>query len=92
MKDAELEKARRDAAVAREELLASVHALQARLKPATLATDAWISAKVASESAASRAADAVSRRPVAAGAAAFGLAAFVARKPLARLFSKLRKR
>jgi hypothetical protein len=90
MSEAELARARADAAAARARLLTSLQALQARLKPAALASDAWESARDAGESAASRAARAVSRRPVAAGAAAVGITALLARKPLTRLVTRLR--
>lgn len=86
MSDPAVLHARAEADRARERFIGSLHALQTRLKPAALATDAWITARDAGETAASRAADAVSRRPVVAGAAAAGLAALVIRKPLARLF------
>ena len=90
MSDPDLARAKADAALAREHLLESAHALQARLKPAALAVDAWESARNAGESVASNAARVVGKRPVAASAAAIGLAALIARKPIARLIARLR--
>ncbi|HWI85867.1 MAG TPA: hypothetical protein VNT42_06020 [Sphingomonas sp.] len=90
MSDADLVRAKADAAAARERLLGSAQALQSRLKPAALASDAWESARDASEAAATGAARAIGKRPFAASAAVIGLAALVARKPIARLFGKMR--
>lgn len=90
MSEADLIRAKADAALARERLLGSAHELQSRLKPAALASDAWESARDAGEAAATGAVRAVGKRPVAASAALIGVAALVARKPLARLFARLR--
>ncbi len=90
MSEADLARARADAAAAKERLLRSAHALQARLKPSVLANDAWDSARDAGETAASNAARAAARRPIATSVAAVGVAAFLARKPIARLVSRLR--
>ncbi|WP_116090162.1 DUF3618 domain-containing protein [Sphingomonas crusticola] len=90
MSETDVARARADVALARERLLGSAHALQSRLKPAALASDAWESARDAGETAATRTARAIGQRPVAASAAAIGVAALIARKPLARLFARLR--
>ena len=90
MSEADIARARADVAAAREQLLGSAHALQSRLKPATLANDAWESARDVGETAAGGAARAISQRPGTATAAAFGIAALLARKPIARLFARLR--
>jgi len=92
MSEADINRAKAEAAAAKERLLNSAQALQARLKPASLASDAWDKTREASESAASSAARAISNRPVAASAAAIGVAALVARKPIARLIARLRGR
>lgn len=90
MSEAELVRARADAAAAKERMLRSVHTLQARLKPSVLASDAWDSARDAGEAAANNAARMAARRPVATSVAAVGIAAFLARKPIARLVTRLR--
>jgi hypothetical protein len=90
MSEADLDRARAEAAAARERLLNSAQALQARLKPATLANDAWEKTRDAGEAAAANAAHAIGKRPVAASAAVIGVAALVARKPIARLIARLR--
>lgn len=90
MSEADLDRARAEAAAARERLLNSAQALQSRLKPSVLASDAWEKTRDAGETAATNAVRAVGRRPVAASAAAIGLAALVARKPIARLIARLR--
>jgi hypothetical protein len=90
MSEADINRAKADAAAAKERLLNSAQALQARLKPAALASDAWEKTRDASEAAATNAARAIGKRPVAISAAAIGVAALVARKPIARLISRLR--
>ena len=90
MSEADLVRARAEVAEARERLLGSAHALQARLKPSVLASDAWESARDAGKNAAQGAARAISQRPVAASAAAICVAALIARKPIARLIARLR--
>ena len=90
MSEADIARAKADAAAAKERLLNSAQALQARLKPAALANDAWEKTRDASEAAASNAARAIGKRPVATTAAAIGVAALVARKPIARLIARLR--
>jgi hypothetical protein len=90
MSEADIARARAKAAAAREKLLASTHALQARLQPSAIANDVWEAAREKSGEVATGAVRAVKQRPVAASAAAIGFAAFVARKPIARLIAKLR--
>lgn len=89
MSEADIARAQANAAAARERLLRSTQALQARLKPGVLASDAWEAAREKSEEVATGAARAVAKRPVAASAAVIGVAAFVARKPIARLVARL---
>jgi hypothetical protein len=90
MSAADVARAEAKAAAAREKLLASTQALQARLKPAVLAGDAWDAAREKGEEVAQDAVRAIGKRPVAASAAAIGVAALVARKPIARLIARLR--
>ncbi len=66
----------------RAELLNTVHELQARLAPRTLASDAWQKAKNKGADLAEDAVDAVKARPIAAGGAAAMLGLFLAREPL----------
>ena len=63
-------------------LLDTVHVLQARLAPRTLAADAWEKAKVKGADLAEDAVDAVKARPVAVGGVAAVLAMFLAREPI----------
>jgi len=90
MSEADITRARAHVAATREQLLASTQALQARLKPSVLATDAWEAAREKGEEAAAGAVRAVTQRPVISSAAAIGVAALVARKPIARLIAKMR--
>jgi len=86
MSEADVARAEAKVAAAREKLLGSTHALQARLKPSVLADDAWQVAREKGQEVAADAVRAVRQRPVLSSAAAIGLAAFVARRPIARLF------
>ncbi len=66
----------------RGELLDTVHLLQARLAPRTLAADAWEKAKVKGADLAEDAVDAVKARPVAVGGVAAAIAMFLAREQI----------
>lgn len=66
----------------RGELLDTVHELQARLAPRTLAADAWEKAKNKGADLAEDAVDAVKARPVAVGGVAAAIAMFLAREPI----------
>ena len=66
----------------RGELLDTVHLLQARLAPRTLAADAWEKAKGKGADLAEDAVDAVKARPVAVGGVAAAIAMFLAREPI----------
>jgi hypothetical protein len=66
----------------RGELLDTVHALQARLAPKSLASDAWEKAKNKGADLAEDAVDAVKARPVAVGGVAAALGLFLAREPI----------
>ena len=90
MSEADIARAQEKVAAAREKLLGSSQALQARLKPSVLADDAWKAARGKGQEVAAEAVRVVRQRPVISSAAAVGLAALVARKPLVRLFSRLR--
>ena len=63
----------------RGELLDTVHELQARLAPKTLASDAWQKAKNKGADLAEDAVDAVKARPVAVSGVAAALGLFLAR-------------
>ena len=66
----------------RGDLLDTVHLLQARLAPRTLAADAWEQAKNKGADLAEEAVDAVKARPVAFGGVAAAIAMFLAREPI----------
>lgn len=66
----------------RGDLLDTVHELQARLAPRTLAADAWEAAKIKGADLAEDAVDAVKARPVAVGGIAAAIAMFLAREPI----------
>ena len=66
----------------RGDLLDTVHELQVRLAPRTLAADAWDMAKMKGADLAEDAVDAVAARPVAIGGVAAAIAMFLAREPL----------
>ena len=63
-------------------LLDTVHLLQARLAPKTLAADAWEKAKNKGADLAEDAVDAVKARPAAVGGVAAAIALFLAREPI----------
>ena len=66
----------------RGELLDTVHLLQAKLAPRTLAADAWEKAKNKGADLAEDAVDVVKSRPVAIGGVAAAIAMFLAREPI----------
>jgi len=66
----------------RGEMLGTVHELQARLAPRTLASEAWEKAKNKGADLAEEAVDAVKARPIAVGGLAAGIALFLAREPI----------
>ena len=74
--------ARIEVARRRGDLLDTVHLLQARLAPRTLAADVWEKAKIKGADLAEDAVDAVKARPVAVGGIAAALAMFLAREPI----------
>jgi hypothetical protein len=81
--------AKRDAERSRKALMETAHALQQRLKPGTIAGNAWEGVKERGTDLAETTAEAVKARPIAvsAGLAAFTL--FLARKPIKSAVSRL---
>lgn len=74
--------AKREAMLARRRLQATVGELQYRLKPATLASNAWEGVTDKAGAMADDAVEAVKARPVAASAAVGAFTLFLARHPL----------
>ena len=66
----------------RAELMETVHELQVRLAPRTLASEAWEKAKIKGADLAEEAVDAVASRPIAVGGVAAAIAMFLAREPI----------
>lgn len=81
--------ARIDVARKRGALLETVHELQARLQPKTLASDAWAKARNKGADLAEEAVDAVKARPIAVGGVAAALGLFFARRPISDAAVKL---
>jgi len=79
---AELAEAKREAELARARLAATVGELSRRLKPATLASNAWEGVKDKSGELADDAVQAVKGRPVAVSAALAAFTLFLARAPI----------
>jgi hypothetical protein len=79
---ADLAEAKREAERARARLAATLAELQARLKPATLASNAWEGVKDKSGELADDAVQAVKGRPVAVSAALAAFTLFLARAPI----------
>jgi hypothetical protein len=88
----ELTRARQEAELARRRLMATVGELQRRLKPTTIANQAWEGVTDKAGEFAEGAAEAVKSRPVAVSAALGAFTLFLARTPIrsavSRLFSK----
>ncbi|HET9428554.1 MAG TPA: DUF3618 domain-containing protein [Allosphingosinicella sp.] len=85
----DLEQAKRNAILARARLDSSVGALQLRLRPGNLATEAWDGVKDKSETLAEGALDAVKKRPAAVSLAIGAFALFLAREPLKRVVTRM---
>jgi ElaB/YqjD/DUF883 family membrane-anchored ribosome-binding protein len=81
--------ARIEAERARDKVMASAQALQARLSPKVLARDTWEGAKMKGADLVEDAVDAVKARPYAATGVAAAIALFLAREPLIDLAGKL---
>ena len=87
--EARLSQARYDAEQAKKRLASTLGALQYRLKPATLATNAWEGVRDKGSDMADGALQVVKERPVAASGALAGLLVFLARGPLMRGVSRI---
>ena len=87
--EARLSQARYDAEQAKKRLSSTLGALQYRLKPATLANNAWEGVRDKSSEMADDALQAVKERPVAASGLLAGLLVFLARGPLRRGASRI---
>lgn len=83
-----LQKAKRDAIDARRRLDSTLGALQYRLHPSTLASDAWGGVREKSGALADNAVRVARERPVEVTAGVAAAALFVARKPLWRAVSR----
>ena len=81
--------ARIEVARKRGEMLGTVHELQTRLQPRTLASEAWAKARNKGADIAEDAVDAVKSRPVAVSGIAAALGLFLARKPISDAAVKL---
>ena len=81
--------ARREVERTRARVMAAAHELQDRLKPGTLARDAWEGAKVKGADLVEDAVDAVKARPYATTGVVAAIAMFLAREPLIDLAGKL---
>jgi hypothetical protein len=86
---ADIARAKREAEIARRQLMGTVGELQERLKPATIATQAWEGVKDRSTGLADDAVQAVKSRPMAASAALGAVTLFLARSPIKSMASWL---
>ena len=84
----EVTAARIEAERSRARLMETAHLLQDRLKPKTLAQNAWQGAKEKGADLAEDAVDAVRKRPLAATGVVAAIALFLAREPLKDLAGK----
>lgn len=84
-----VEQAKRNVVAARARLDGTLGALQLRLRPASLAGEAWDGVKDKSADLADGALQAVRKRPAAASVAVGALALFLAREPLKRGLARL---
>lgn len=88
----DIRRAKIEAELARERLSSTVSQLQQRLKPGTLASNAWEGVKEKGADVADDAVHAVKARPVAVSAALGAFTLFLARNPIRSAFSWLRSR
>lgn len=84
-----VERAKRNAVMARRRLDGTLGALQLRLRPANLAGEAWDGVKEKSVEVADGALAAVRKRPAAVAAAVGALSLFLAREPIRRAAVRL---
>ena len=89
MSAADITRAKREAELSRRQLMATVGELQDRLKPASIATNAWEGVKDRSTELADDAVQAVKARPMAASAALGAVTLFLARSPIKSMASWL---
>jgi len=80
--------AKAEAEAAKRQFMGTLHELQYRLKPSTIANDAWSGVRDTATSRGDQARTMVKEKPQLAGAAAAALVLFFARKPLWKLLSK----
>ena len=92
MSPPEIEAAKRASVRARAELDSTMVALQQRLHPKSLATEAWDGVREKSGDLAESALGAVKERPAAVGLAVGAVALFLARDPLRRAVGRLLSR
>ncbi|HEY0148524.1 MAG TPA: hypothetical protein VGB70_05915 [Allosphingosinicella sp.] len=85
----EILQARKQAELARRNLVATAGELQRRLKPSTIASNAWEGVTDKAADVADGAVEAVKSRPVAASAAVGALTLFLARQPIRSALSWL---
>lgn len=86
---AELERAKREAEIARKRLSSTMHGLQARLRPGNLASEAWSGVRDKSEEIADNTLQTVKDRPMAATGVIAAIAIFLAREPLWKLAARV---
>lgn len=84
-----IEQAKRDAVMARRRLDSTIVAVQQRLRPGSLAGEAWDGVKDKSADLAEGALGAVKKRPAAVSLAIGAVALFIAREPLKRVVTRL---
>jgi hypothetical protein len=84
-----IERAKREAVRARQRLDSTLVAVQQRLRPASLAGEAWDGVKDKSADLADGALSAVRKRPAAVSVALGAVALFLAREPLKRVVTRL---
>ena len=89
MSVAEITRARTEAELARQRLSHTLGELQTRLKPGTLANNAWEGVKDKSGEIADDAVEAVKARPVAAGAVVGAVLLYLARSPIKSAATRL---
>lgn len=89
MAERELIAAKAKVAISKAQLADTIKELQFRLKPSTLASDAWHGVKDKSSDYAGKGVHAVSDHPAAAGGAIAAIALFLLRGPLASVLTRL---
>lgn len=90
--DPKLLRARGEAALAKDRLLATVHEVQERLAPATIARNAWEGVRDKGEAVAEQTVDLARRKPALPIAAGGALVAFAVRRPVGRLLRRIFRR